>query len=75
MGANTGFVWLDNNADGILSGDERVFSSGGSSVLNIRMTIDGVVTVVPEPSTTAFALIGGLGVLVAVRRKLKNRLA
>lgn len=63
LGTNPGFVWIDNNLDGLYAGAEQAQLGNPPAPTNIRMVIDA--RLVPEPSTlalfgTAFVGIAGI---------------
>jgi hypothetical protein len=70
VGSNPGFAWNDANQDGVFPGSEQT-KFGNATSANYYMSITA--TFVPEPGSLALMVVGGLGLLVGVQRRRRNR--
>jgi hypothetical protein len=67
VGSNPGFAWNDANQDGVFPGSEQT-KFGNANSANYYMSIT---TTVPEPGSVALVVVGGIGLLLSVQRRLR----
>jgi hypothetical protein len=63
-GTSPGFVWTDNNSDGVFQGSEQSSTVGGGSIANIDLSIS-----VPEPASAGLLLATSGMALLRRRRR------